>query len=88
MAHWSEHLDLPMFEVRYENLVENPEEQVRRILDFLGVEWDASCLKFHEEQHPSQPLGNEHLGQPLNSATLGRHAPYMEHLKSIDFPKY
>ena len=88
MAHWSEHLDLPMLEVRYEHLVEKPEEEVRRILDFLGVEWDADCLEFHQNHPPSQPLGKEHLGQPLNSATIGRHVPYAEHFKSIEFPEY
>lgn len=88
MAHWSEHTDLPILEVRYEQLVEKPEAEVRRILDFLDVDWNADCLEFHRHQPPVQPLGNEHLGQPLNSTTIGRHVPHAEHLKSIEFPKY
>ena len=88
MAHWSEHLDLPILEVRYEQLVEKPEEEVRRILDFLDVEWNPGCLEFHQDHPPSQPLGKEHLGKPLNTATIGRHAPYADQFKSIDIPKY
>jgi hypothetical protein len=55
MAHWKNVLTLPMLDVRYEELVRDPEPQVRRLLDFLGLPWDDRCLKFHENQRPVKP---------------------------------
>jgi hypothetical protein len=34
--------------VRYEDLVSDPEAQLRRLCEFCGLEWDAEMLHFHE----------------------------------------
>lgn len=42
-------LPMPFLEVRYEDTVNDLEGQARRILDHLGVGWDAGVLAFHEK---------------------------------------
>ena len=37
-----------ILEVPYEELVADQEAWTRKILDFVGLEWDARCLAFHE----------------------------------------
>jgi tetratricopeptide (TPR) repeat protein len=45
MAHWRAVLPPDLFlEVQYEDLVSDPETHTRRIIDFLGLEWDEACL--------------------------------------------
>ena len=36
--------------VRYEDIVDDQEASVRRMLDFIGERFDASCLHFHENR--------------------------------------
>jgi len=49
MKHWSDALPAGTFlEVPYEELVADQEAWTRKILDFVGLEWDARCLSFHE----------------------------------------
>jgi len=49
MAHWLTVLPVgAILEVPYEELVAGQEAWTRKILDFLGLEWDARCLQFHE----------------------------------------
>jgi hypothetical protein len=49
MAHWRGTLPAgTLLEVSYEGLTANPEESVRRMLDFLGLEWDERCLESHK----------------------------------------
>ena len=39
---------LPMLEVRYEELVTNPERQMRQVLEFCELDWSDEVLRFHE----------------------------------------
>ena len=49
MDHWSRALPAEaILEVPYEGLVADQETWTRKILDFLGLEWDKRCLSFHE----------------------------------------
>jgi tetratricopeptide (TPR) repeat protein len=48
VAHWRSVLPVQtLLEVPYEELVADQQGWTRRILDFLGLEWDARCLDFH-----------------------------------------
>jgi tetratricopeptide (TPR) repeat protein len=49
MDHWIRALPAgAILEVPYEGLVTDQETWTRKILDFLGLEWDERCLAFHE----------------------------------------
>lgn len=51
VAHWRSVLPPGTFlEVPYEGLVEEQEGWSRRILEFLGLEWDERCLSFHKTE--------------------------------------
>jgi Flp pilus assembly protein TadD len=49
MNHWCSELPSgTILEVPYEGLVSDQEAWTRKILDFIGLEWDERCLAFHE----------------------------------------
>jgi tetratricopeptide (TPR) repeat protein len=49
MNHWCSALPPEaILEVPYEGLVADQEAWTRKILDFVGLEWDERCLAFHE----------------------------------------
>ena len=48
MAHWKEHLPLPILELRYEDLISDFEPLSKRLIDFCGLEWNDACL---DQQH-------------------------------------
>jgi Flp pilus assembly protein TadD len=47
--HYRDVMTLSYLEVRYEDTVEDLERQARRMLQFLGLEWDDAVLRFHEQ---------------------------------------
>jgi len=59
MAHWRAVLPPEVFiDVPYEALVDDPERWSRKMIEFLGLEWDARCLDFH--------LTERRVGTPSN----------------------
>lgn len=65
MAHW--HRVLPGFicDVSYEALVEDQEQQTRRLLAHCGLEWDDACLSFHQSARAVKTASSMQVRRPL-----------------------
>lgn len=86
MRHWKQVIDLPILDVRYENVVTDTEKQVRRLLDFCGLEWDEQCLKFYESDRHVRTASYDQVRQPIYTSSLRRwknYAPYLDDLQRI-----
>ena len=80
-----EHYTFPRLEVRYEDTTADPESQARRLLDFVGVSWDGSVLRFYERgggRFVNTP-SYEAVTQPVHRKAVGRWRRYEEHLAPI-----
>jgi tetratricopeptide (TPR) repeat protein len=66
--------------IGYEALVDNPESELRGLLEFLGLEFESACLDFHTSTAPVATASSEQVRQPLNRRGIGVHKPYLEHL--------
>ncbi len=76
MAHWREHLPLPMLEFDYEQTVGDLEGRARRLVEFLGVPWDARCLDFHNSQRAVQTPSRWQVRQPVYRSSVSRWKHY------------
>ena len=80
MVHWRSALPLKMIEVTYEELIANQESVSRRLVEFLGVEWDDRCLHFHSSERMVQTPSNWEVRQPLYTRSVERWRNYEKHL--------
>jgi hypothetical protein len=80
MAHWKQELELPIFEVNYEEVVADMEGQSRQILNFLGVPWDAQVLRFNEHERLVATASNEQVRRPIYNSSVNRWRNYDKHL--------
>lgn len=70
MAHWQQVLPDFVLTVNHEDVVDDLEKQVRRILDFCGLEFEQSCLDFHKTKRNIKTPSSEQVRQPIyKSAT-------------------
>ena len=76
MAHWRGLPGGPLLEVHYEALVREPETQVRRVLEFCGLDWDPACLDFHRGARGVQTPSRWQVRQPLHTRSIGRWRRY------------
>ena len=52
--------------VIHEQLIEAPEEEIRRLLDYVGVPFEEACLRFYETERPVRTPSAGQVRQPLN----------------------
>lgn len=72
-----------VLEVQYEELVADLETQSRRLIDFLGLEWDPACLEFHKTERPVVTASFWQVRQPLYDTSVGRWRRYEAHLEPM-----
>lgn len=81
MRHWQQVLPAgSILQVRYEDLVADFEPQIRRMLDFCGLSWDARCLAFHQATRAVRTASATQVRQSLYSSSIGRWRRYERHL--------
>jgi hypothetical protein len=80
MAHWRKVLRVPMLDLQYEELVENPEEQTRRLLAFCELSWDERCLRHHESARVASTFSYDQVRQPIYNKSVARWRRYEKHL--------
>ncbi len=63
-----------MLRVQYENMVAEPEKQVRRLLDFVDVELEIeledACLNFYKADRSIRTPSSEQVRQPIYKSAL------------------
>jgi tetratricopeptide (TPR) repeat protein len=84
-AHWRAVLPAQnLLEVPYEGLLEDQEGWTRRILDFVGLPWDARCLEFHKTDRVVVTASKWQVRQSLNSSSAGRWQHYRDFIGPLE----
>jgi tetratricopeptide (TPR) repeat protein len=65
MAHFDAMLPGRVHRVVYEDLVENTENEVRRLLDYCGVPFEERCLRFYETDRSVRTASSEQVRTPI-----------------------
>ena len=78
MAHWRDTLALDVHEVVYEDLVEDPSGEARKLLDFVGLPWDDAVARPHEATGTVLTASNWQVRKPVYKSAAGRWRHYEE----------
>ena len=70
MAHFDAVLPGRVLRVHYEDLVREPEPQVRRLLAHLGLPFDERCLRFHETERTLLTPSSEQVRRPISGEAV------------------
>ena len=84
MAHFDAVMPGAIHRVIHEQLVADPETEVRRLLDFLALPFDEACLRFHETKRAVATASSEQVRRPISSEGLEhwrRFEPWLAPLK-------
>ena len=84
MRHWDEVLPGRVLRVQHEDVVDNLEGEVRRILDYCGLPFEAACVNFHQTARSVRTPSSEQVRQPIFRDGLDawtHFAPWLQELK-------
>ncbi|MBI3678255.1 MAG: sulfotransferase [Proteobacteria bacterium] len=80
VEHYKQQLDLNFLEVRYEDLVENQEPNVRKMFEFIGLDFDPKSLSFHENQRYARTASYAQVTEKLYDSSVYRYRHYRKYM--------
>jgi tetratricopeptide (TPR) repeat protein len=84
MRHWDEALPGRVLRVLHEDVVEDLDANVRRILNFCGLEFEPCCVDFHKTVRNVSTASSEQVRQPINRGALGQWRHYHSWLGTLE----
>jgi tetratricopeptide (TPR) repeat protein len=90
MDHWDKVLPGEILRVRHEDVVDDLETQVRRLLDFCGLPFEQGCVDFHKTKRAVRTASSEQVRQPIykDGVEQWRHfEPWLDPLKAALGPE-
>jgi len=95
LRHMDEVLPGRVHRVRYEDLIADPEAEVRRLLDYCGLPFEPGCLRFYENPRIVQTVSSEQVRRPIYADAVDQwrhYEPWLGPLKEalgpflLDYP--
>jgi hypothetical protein len=83
MAHWRRVLPLPIMDVHYEALVNDPEGISRKLVEFCGLHWDERCLTPQLAEREVATASVWQARQPVYTGSVGRWRRYEAHIGQL-----
>jgi tetratricopeptide (TPR) repeat protein len=83
MRHWDEVLPGRLLRVEHEDVVDDLEGNVRRILDFCGLEFEPACVEFYKTERSIRTASSEQVRQPIYREGLDQWKHYEPWLGSL-----
>ena len=90
MKFWNNYFPDEIHTVCYENVINNPEQEVRLMLKYLGLDFEKSCMDFHKSSRPVKTASSEQVRQPIYKSGMNYWKNYEDDLSTLvkHFPDY
>ena len=84
MDHWDKELPGQILRVQYEDVIDDLETQVRRILDYCGLPFEQACIDFYKSKRAVRTPSSEQVRQPIYKSGMDQwqnFEPFLDPLK-------
>ena len=88
MIFWSGLFKNKIYNIEYENLIENNEVEIKNLLNYCDLEWDENCMTFHKNKKSVSTASLAQVRSPIYKSSIEKWKNYSGDLKELsDFIK-
>ena len=74
-----------IYELKFEKLVDNPEEESKKLMKFCELPWDKKCLEFYKRKDMiSKTASNVQIREAIYKNSINKYSPYKEFFKNYE----
>lgn len=88
MKHWRAVLPERLYEVNYENLIDEPQATARALIEHVGLAWEERCLQFHRNKSVVTTASSAQVRRPLYGSSVGKARRYRQFLGALSEALY
>ena len=83
MKFWKDDIDNTVFDLVYEDLINDKVAQTKKLLKFCNLNWDENCLNFHKNKKSVSTASLAQVRQPLYNTSVKKWKNYAEELSGL-----
>ena len=83
MDFWNKQFPGNIFDISYENLTANQDEETHKILEFCDLDWDENCLNFHTNKTAVKTTSALQVRQKIYQGSSEVWKQYAEYLQPL-----
>jgi len=83
MAHWHQIMPGAIYDIKYESLTRNPEQEIQKLLSACDLEWQDACLDFHQSKGLVKTASFYQVRQPMYTSSVKLWEQYKEFLQPL-----
>ena len=86
MNFWKELFPNSIYDAKYEKIIDNPDNEIKRIIKFCNLNWEESCLQFHKNKTPIKTLSTAQARKPIykrSKNSFEKFAPFLTDLNKL-----
>ena len=83
MDHWRQVMPDKFYEIKYEDLTTNQEEESRKLIEYCGLEWQDACLDFYKTKRKVKTASAFQVRQPMSNKSVGLWKKYGDALQPL-----
>lgn len=86
MEHWRKVLPTPILEMNYEDLIANQEQESRKLIGWIGLDWDPACLEFYDSDRLIRTASITQVRQPIYNKSVAKWKRYEQYIGELFNP--
>ena len=83
MNFWDKKFPGEIYNIKYEDLILNPDAEIKKLIDTLKIGWDSNCLKFYENKNAIKTLSVNQARNKIYLSSLNLYEKYKPFLKEF-----
>ena len=83
MDYWHQLFPGQIYDISYENLTTNQEEETRKLLEYCELDWDENCLNFHKNKRSVKTASSLQVREKMYQGSSEAWKKYESHLKPL-----
>jgi tetratricopeptide (TPR) repeat protein len=80
MLFWNSIFPDSIYKIVYEDVIENPESEVKKLLNYLELDFEESCMDFYKSKRPVKTASSEQVRQPIYKSGVNYWKNYEDNL--------
>ena len=81
MTHWRSVLpEGSFYDIQYEDIISDTENEARKLIEFCGLPWNDACLNFHKTERSVKTASVTQVRKPIYKSSVERWRAYEQHL--------
>jgi len=84
MNFWRENLKNQIFDLKYEDLINDPEQKIKELIKFCGLNWQQNCLEFYKNKKIIKTVSFSQARKPIYKDSIKGSLNFKKYLKNLD----